>query len=71
MTALKVLVLLPAWFLLCGFTLVDNPSPSPSPAESASPAPSPSPVPTPTPVNAFISIDVTAGGANTAMTVST
>ena len=67
MRALKVLVpLLPLWLLLTGFVM-DNPSPSPS----ASPTPISSPSPSPSiPVNAFISLDVTAGGADTAITVS-
>ena len=34
------------------------------------PPPSPTPVPTPTPVNAFISLDVTSGDVNTAITVN-
>jgi len=34
------------------------------------PPPSPSPVPTPTPVNAFLSLDVTSGDVNTAITVN-
>jgi len=71
MSVLKVLVLLPLWLLLTGFAY-QSPSPSPaqSPSPLPSPSPSPSPIPTPTPVNAFISLDVTAGGASTAITVS-
>jgi hypothetical protein len=68
MSALKVLVLLPLWLVLTGFAT--DASPSPSDASSPTPSASPSPVPTPTPVNAFISLDVTAGGANTTITVS-
>lgn len=37
---------------------------------TASSSPCPSPSPTPTPVNAFISLDVTAGGPNTQITVN-
>ena len=37
---------------------------------AATPTSSPSPPPTPTPVNAFISLDVTAGDANTVITVN-
>src|SRR5436309_16063043 len=68
MSVLKVLVLLPLWLLLTGFAYDASPSPAESPSPSSSP--SPSPIPTPTPVNAFVSLDVTAGGANTAITVS-
>jgi len=73
MSVLKVLVLLPLWLLLTGFAYDASPSPadSPSPVPSPSPPqPSPTPIPTPTPVNAFISLDVTAGGATTSITVS-
>jgi len=71
MSVLKVLVLLPLWLLLTGFAM-DNPPPSPSAVPSPNPSPSPSalPTPPPTPVNAFISLDVTAGGSNTSITVS-
>jgi hypothetical protein len=50
----------------------DSPSPSPAPSPTPPPAasPSPSPSPTPTPVNAYLTLDVSAGGANTAITVS-
>src|SRR5947209_5135187 len=68
MSVLKVLVLLPLWLLLTGFAFDATPSPANSP--SPSPIPSPSPTPPPTPVNAFISLDVTAGGANTSIAVS-
>lgn len=60
MSALKVLALLPLWLLLAGFAYDASPSPSPSSS------PSPSPVPT----NAFISLDVTAGGPNSSISVS-
>src|SRR5579872_3004094 len=72
MSVLKVLVLLPLWLLLTGFAFQASPSPSESPSPSPSPSesPSPTPVPTPTPINAFISLDVTAGGADTTITVS-
>ena len=42
----------------------------PASAPCTPPPPSPTPVPTPTPVNAFISLDVTAGPPDTAITVS-
>ena len=67
MTALKVVALLPAWFLLTGFA-VDSPSPASTPTPPASPSPSPSPSPIPT--NAYLSLDVSAGDANTSITVS-
>ena len=80
MTVLKVLATLPLWFLIVA---ADNPSPvatpsaastptaSPAPSPSPSPLPpSPSPIPTPTPVNAYLTLDVSAGGANTAVSVS-
>jgi hypothetical protein len=71
MTSPKVLVLLPLWLLLSAFSMEASPSPSDSPTPPPpSPSPSPSPIPTPTPVNAFISLDVTAGGATTQITVS-
>lgn len=73
MRVLKVLVVLPLWFLL-----VADASPSASPAASPAPTqtptppppPSPSPSPSPIPSGAFLSLDVSAGGANTAITVS-
>lgn len=75
----RVLVTLPLWFLL----VAASPSPSPttstagSPTPAASPAASPTPPPTlsptpspvPTPVNAFVTIDVSSGGPNTAINV--
>jgi len=72
MRFLRVLVTLPLWFLL----VAAEASPSPSAAATAtataspSPSPSPTPVPTPTPVNAFLTLDVTSGGPNTAITVN-
>jgi len=50
-----------------------SPTPSPTPSPSPLPTPSPSPTPpppTPTPVNAFLSLDVTAGDPNTQITVN-
>src|ERR1051326_7534630 len=71
MPALKVVALIPLWFLLTGFSMDASPSPSQSPSPSPSPSESPSPPPSPSiAVNAFISLDVTAGGANTTITVS-
>jgi hypothetical protein len=73
MRFLRALVLLlPIWILV---TAESSPSPtSPSPpasaSPSASPSPTPTPPPTPTPVNAFLSLDVTAGDANTVINVS-
>ncbi len=64
MRFLRVLVTLPLWFLL----VAETPSPSPLPA--ATTTASPTPVPTPTPVNAFLTLDVTSGGPNTAITVN-
>jgi hypothetical protein len=68
MRSLRVLVFLPLWLLLTA-----EASPSPSPAEttaSPSPSPAPSPSPLPTPVNAFLSLDVTAGPPSTVINVS-
>src|SRR5438067_1321785 len=45
-------------------------SPSPSTTPSPSPSPSASPSPSPIPVNAFLSLDVTAGGPTTQITVN-
>jgi hypothetical protein len=58
-----LVLLLPIWILLTAETA--SPSPTPPPP----PPPSPSPPPLPTPVNAFISLDVTAGDANTVINV--
>jgi hypothetical protein len=84
MTLLKVLVLLPVCLLLV--TAATNPPPSPSPSASPTPvaspspiptptpvptpSPSPIPVPTPTPVNAYLTLDLSAGGPNTQISVS-
>jgi hypothetical protein len=65
---LRVLVVIPVWLLLTAET--PSPSPSPSPAQSETPSPSPSPSPHPTPVNAFLSLDVTAGPPDTVINVS-
>src|SRR5438477_397779 len=45
-------------------------SPSPSTSPPPSPSPSASPSPSPIPVNAFLSLDVTAGGPTTQITVN-
>jgi hypothetical protein len=47
-----------------------TPPPTPTPTPVASPTPSPSPVPTPTPLNAFLTLDLSAGGPNTQINVS-
>lgn len=65
MASLKVVALIPLWLLLTGFSMDASPSPDQTPSSSPSPSPSPS-----VPVNAFLSLDVTAGGANTTITVS-
>ena len=67
----RVLVTLPLWFLLVGAT----PSPAPTATATATSTPTPpppslTPIPTPTPVNAFITLDVTSGPPNTAITVN-
>jgi len=72
MRFLRLLVLLPVWLIL---TAAASPSPrdaSPSPAASPTPAatPSPSPSPSPIPVNAFLSLDVTAGPPTTVINVT-
>ncbi len=67
MRSLRILVFLPLWLLLTA----EGSSPSPSPSDAAtSPSPSPSPSPLPTPVNAFLSLDVTAGPPTTVINVS-
>ena len=68
MRFLKVLVVLPLWLLLVAdASPAATPTPSPPPPP---PSPSPSPVPTPTPTAAFLSLDVSAGGANQVINVS-
>jgi hypothetical protein len=67
MRSLRVLVFLPLWLLL---TAEASPAPSPSDATTASPSPSASPSPLPTPINAFLSLDVTAGPPSTVINVS-
>jgi hypothetical protein len=67
MRSLRILVLLPLWWLL---TAEASPSPSPSDAATASPSPSASPSQQPTPINAFLSLDVTAGPPSTVINVS-
>ena len=64
MRFLKVLVVLPLWLVLVADA---SPSPSPPPATQS---PSPSPVSTPTPVNAYLTLDVSAGGPNQVINVS-
>ena len=70
MRSLRVLVFVPLWLLLTA----ESPSPTPpsteTPTPAASPSPSPSPSPQPTPVNAFLSLDVSAGPADTVINVS-
>jgi len=66
---LRILVVLPIWFLVTAGTSpspTTDTTPSPTPADS----PSPSPSPLPTPVNAFLSLDVTAGPPSTVINVS-
>ena len=73
MRVLKVLVV-PAFLFLLATAESPSPiataSPSPNPPPSPSPSPTPTPIPTPTPVNAYLTLDVSAGGANSAITVS-
>ena len=56
MRALKVLAVIPLWVLLT--------------AGAQLPTDNPSPQPTPTPIHAYITLDVSAGGPNTQITVS-
>src|SRR3981081_3238506 len=74
MRGIRVLATLPLWFLLVAATGTPTPTPStlasPTPTPSPSPSPAPSPSPSPIPVNAFISLDVSAGDANTLITVN-
>jgi hypothetical protein len=68
MRLVRALVLFaPIFLLLTAET--SSPSPTPSPPAS-SPSPTPSPPPLPTPVNAFLSLDVSAGDTNTVINVS-
>jgi hypothetical protein len=73
MRFLRPLVLLPFCLLLTApVVAAEDSTPTPS-ASAASPSPlppSPSPSPLPTPVNAFLSLDVTAGPASTVINVS-
>jgi hypothetical protein len=77
MRGIRVLATLPLWIALIGAASPTPASPtpasptpaSPTPTAKASPSPSPPP-PTPTPVNAFISLDISAGDANTLITVN-
>ncbi|HEY3084387.1 MAG TPA: hypothetical protein VGK28_02925 [Candidatus Dormibacteraeota bacterium] len=66
---LRVLAFLPVWLLV---TAEASPTPTndASPSPTAAPSPSPSPSPQPTPVNAFLSLDVTAGTPDTVINVS-
>jgi len=72
MRLLRSLVLLPACLLLAApAVMADDATPTPTaPAQSPPPPPSPSPSSLPTPVNAFLSLDVTAGPATTVINVS-
>jgi hypothetical protein len=67
-----LVLLVPIWLLLVAATPTPTsptpPAPSPSPLPA--PSPSPSPPPLPTPVNAFLSLDVSAGDANTVINVT-
>jgi len=73
--SLKVLVILPAWFMLAA---ANPPAPSPTPiptpspviTPSPTPSPRPTPSPTPTPIGANIVLDFAAGGPNTRITVN-
>ena len=66
-----LVLLVPTWLLLTAATPTPaTPTPAPTPTASPSPSPSPTPPPTPTPVNAFLSLDVTQGDANTVITVT-
>ena len=67
MRSLRVLVFLPLWLLL---TAAESPTPTPPSSETPAASPSPSPSPLPTPVNAFLSLDVTAGPPTTVINVS-
>lgn len=73
----RILVSLPVWFLLVAATPPSpaaTPAPTPTPTATPTPTPSPSPTPTPTPTpvpqNAFLSLDVTSGDANTVINVT-
>jgi hypothetical protein len=86
MTLLKVLATVPLWFLIVAADNPPSPSaspaaattaspspiasPSPTAADSPSPSPSPSPPPVPTPTAAYLTLDITAGGANQQIMVS-
>jgi hypothetical protein len=68
MRLLRALVfVVPIWFLITG---VSPPGRQATPPPSPTATPSPSPSPTPTPVNAFLSLDVTMGDANTVINVT-
>jgi hypothetical protein len=68
MRFLKALVLPAFLFLLV--TAESTPTPTTSPTPTPSPIPPPSPIPTPTPTGAYLSLDVSAGGANQVINVS-
>ena len=69
MRFLRSVVVVPLCLLLTAPAVsADDATPTPSAASSPSPSPSPSPLPTP--VNAFLSLDVTAGPATTVINVS-
>lgn len=86
MRFLRVLVTLPLWFLLVGLNppllpttspaTTPTPVPSPTPTHAPTPSPpptttpTPTPAPTPVPVNAFLLLDSSSGGPNTAITVN-
>ena len=68
MRLLRVLFVVPLWLLFAPAVSADDTTPTPTPPSSPSPSPSPSPLPTP--VNAFLSLDVTAGPPSTVIEVS-
>jgi hypothetical protein len=70
MRLLRFLVVVPLWLLLTAEGPSPTPNPESSPTAAASDNPSPSPSPQPTPVNAFLSLDVTAGTVETVINVS-
>ena len=77
MRFLRLLVFLPVWLVVVAADNAPSPSASPSatvaaesPSPVVSPTPAPSPSPLPTPINAFLSLDVTAGPATTVINVT-
>src|SRR5437762_11545594 len=72
MRSLRVLVFLAAGLGLTAESPTPTPpsSETPTPSPAVTPTPSPSPSPLPTPVNAFLSLDVTAGPPSAVINVS-